>query len=302
MPASAQDYPTRPIRLLIGFTAGGPTDVPARFIADKLTAALGKPVVVENKPGAGAMLAAQDVLSQPPNGYNLLLCTYFDPVNTLLYKKAKYSLSDIEGVTLIAKYELAIALSNDIPADNIKDLIAYTKVHPDKVNYGYLGIGSFQNMLAKRLEKLTGMKMTGIPYRGAAEAMQEIVAGRNHFYIGPPLVVMPLYESKKIKVIATTGAERYASAPEVPTLEESGVPLVAYAWLGVCARSGTPQPIIDQLNSKIVPIVNSAEYRSLVEKSGSIALSSTPREFQKVIQQTVDDAAPIVQEFNLQLD
>jgi tripartite-type tricarboxylate transporter receptor subunit TctC len=193
-------------------------------------------------------------------------------------------------------------LSNSIPANNVKELIEYTKAHPDEVNYGYLGIGSFQNMLAKKLEKLTGMKMTGIPYRGAAEALQEIVGGRNHLYIGPPLSVMPLYSSKQVKVIATTGAERLTSAPEIPTLKESGVPLVTFAWLGVCARSGTPQSIVDLLNGKVVAIVNSPEYRSLVEQSGSVAISSTPQEFQKVINETVEEVAPIVQEFSLQLD
>ena len=113
---------------------------------------------------------------------------------------------------------------------------------------------------------------------------------------------MPLYSSKQVKVIATTGADRLTSAPEIPTLKESGVPLVTYAWLGVCARSGTPQSIVDLLNGKVVAIVNSPEYRSLVEQSRSVAISSTPQEFQKAINETVEEVAPIVQEFNLQLD
>jgi tripartite-type tricarboxylate transporter receptor subunit TctC len=212
--AAAEDYPSRPIRLLVGFTAGGPTDVPARFLADRLSGLLGKPVVVENKPGAGAMLAANELLSQPRNGYNLLLCTYFDAVNTLLYRSVKYKLSDILGISLIAKYSYAVAVSNAIPAQSFNQLIEYTKEHPDRVNYGHLGVGSTQNLLAKKLEKLTGMKMTAIPYKGSPEAMQEIVAGRNHLYIGPPLGVMPMYETKQIKVLAVTGDERLPSMPE----------------------------------------------------------------------------------------
>jgi tripartite-type tricarboxylate transporter receptor subunit TctC len=157
---------------LVGFTAGGPTDVPARFLADRLSGLLGKPVVVENKPGAGAMLAANEMLSQPRNGYNLLLCTYFDAVNTLLYRSVKYKLSDILGISLIAKYSYAVAVSNAIPAQSFNQLIEYTKEHPDRVNYGHLGVGSTQNLLAKKLEKLTGMKMTAIPYKGSPEAMQ----------------------------------------------------------------------------------------------------------------------------------
>jgi len=300
--ATAQDYPTRPVRIVVGFTAGGPTDVPARFLADKLSAALGKPVIVENKPGAGSMLATYDLLSQPRDGYTLLICTYFDPVNTLLYKKARYKVSDIAPVTLIAKYDYGIAVSANNPAQNFSQLVQYAKQNPGKLNYGHLGIGSTQNILAKKLEKVTGMSMTAIPYKGAADALQEVVAGRLDLFIGPPLVVMPLFQSKLIKVLAVTGPERLSSVAEVPTLTESGIPLVAFAWLGVCAGSGTPQPIIDLLNSKLVPIINSSEYREMIEKSGSTPISSTPQEMQMVINDTVKDAAPIIQEFNLQMD
>jgi tripartite-type tricarboxylate transporter receptor subunit TctC len=300
--ATAQDYPTRPVRIVVGFTAGGPTDVPARFLADKLSAALGKPVIVENKPGAGSMLATYDLLSQPRDGYTLLICTYFDPVNTLLYKKARYRVSDIAPVTLIAKYDYGIAVSANNPAQNFSQLVQYAKQNPGKLNYGHLGIGSTQNILAKKLEKVTGMSMTAIPYKGAADALQEVVAGRLDLFIGPPLVVMPLFQSKLITVLAVTGPERLSSVAEVPTLTESGIPLVAFAWLGVCAGSGTPQPIIDLLNSKLVPIINSSEYREMIEKSGSTPISSTPQEMQMVINDTVKDAAPIIQEFNLQMD
>src|SRR6266851_4755939 len=141
-PSIADDYPSRPVRLVLGFTAGGPTDIPARFLAERLSVALGKPVVVENKPGAGAMLAALDVLSRPRDGYELLLCTYFDAVNTLLYRNVKYKLSDIVGISLIARYSYAVAVSHAIPARTFNELIDYTKENPNRVNYGHLGAGS----------------------------------------------------------------------------------------------------------------------------------------------------------------
>jgi len=302
VPAAADDYPSRPIRIVLGFTAGGPTDIPARFLADRLSTALGRPVVVENKPGAGAMLAANEVLSRPREGYDLLLCTYFDAVNTLLYRSVRYKLTDIVGVSLIARYSYAVAVANAIPAQSFTELVQYAKAHPDALNYGHLGAGSTQNLIAKRLEKLAGMKMTAIPYKGSAEAMQEILGGRNHMFIGPPLSVMPLYQAKQVKVLAVTGAERLASMPEVPTLKESGFPLVAYAWLGVCAGAGTPQPVIDLLNRRIGEIVQSAEYRALIEKSGSVAVSSTPQELNAIIAETASDAAPIIRELGVQLD
>jgi tripartite-type tricarboxylate transporter receptor subunit TctC len=297
--AFAQDYPTRPVRFVVGFTAGGPTDIPARFIADKLGKSLGQPVVVENKPGAGSLLATYDVLSQPRDGYNLLVCTYFDPVNTLLYEKARYKVSDLAPVTLISRYDYAIAVSRDNPAKTFDELAQYARANPGKLNYGHLGIGSTQNLLAKRLEKVAGLSMTAIPYKGAADAVQEIVAGRLDLFIGPPFVVLPLYDSKQIKVLAVTGKKRIAAAPDVPTLAENGIPFVAFAWLGICAGSGTPQPIIDRLNKEVGAIVGSNEYRALVEKSGSVPTSSTPQEMQTVIDDSVKEAAPLIEEFHL---
>lgn len=300
--AAADDYPTRPIRIIVGFTAGGPTDIPIRFIAEKLGAALEKPVVVENKPGAGSMLATYEMLAQPHDGYTLLACTYFDPVNTLLYRDAHYKVSDIAAVSLIARYDYAIAVSNNNPAKTFAELVQYGKTNPGKLNYGHLGIGSSQNLIAKRLEKVTGITMTGIPYKGAADALHEVASGRLDLFVGPPFAVMPLYTNKQLKVLAVTGKERLASAPDVPTLTESGVPIVSFAWLGICAGQGTPQPVIDLLNSKLAPILKSDKYRTLLAGSGSVPMSSTPQEMQEVIDDTVKQAAPLVDEFDLHFD
>jgi len=300
--ASAEDYPARPIRIVVGFTAGGPLDLPVRFIAERLSKSIGKSVVVENKPGAGSMLATLDVLSLPRDGYNLLACTYFDPVNTLLYKKARYKVADLQPISLISRYDYAFAVSKNLSAKTFGELVQYAKDNSGKLNYGHLGIGSTQNLVAKRLEKITGMKMTAIPYKGAADAMQEIVAGRLDMFVGPPFVVMPLFDAAKINVLAVSGKERLVSAPDVPTLTESGIPVVAFAWLGMCAGAGTPQPIIELLNSKLVPILNSEEYRTLMSRSGSVPTSSTPLDMQVVINETVKDAAPLIEEFDLYLD
>jgi len=301
VPLAAQDYPTRPIRMVVGFTAGGPTDIPARFIADRLAAALGRPVIVENKPGAGATLAANDVMSRGRDGYDLLLCTYFDAVNTLFYKSLHYKLEDLVGITLIARYAYTVAFTNALPIDTFPQLVAYAKQHPGEINYGHLGVSSTQNLLAKRLEKLAGVKMTAIPYKGSTEATQGIMEGGNHMYIGPPIGSIPLYQAKKLKILAVTGNERLPSIPEVPTLKESGIPLVAYAWLGVCGGAGIPKSVVDFLNKRIVAIVESPEYRALVEKSGSVAVSSTPEELHRVIEQTAAEAAPTVRELNIEL-
>ena len=167
LPARAADtYPSRPIRLVVGFGAGGPTDIPARFIADRLGAALGQPVVVENKPAAGGIVATRDVLAQPRDGYTLLLCTHFDATNIAVYRNAGYKLGDIAPISLIAKYYYGLALANAVPADDFKSFVAYAKAHPGEVTYATVGAGSAQEIMARQLEKLTGVTLNRIPFRG----------------------------------------------------------------------------------------------------------------------------------------
>jgi tripartite-type tricarboxylate transporter receptor subunit TctC len=299
---AADSYPSRPIRLVVGFGAGGPTDIPARFIADRLGTALGQPVVVENKPAAGGIVATRDVLAQQPDGYTLLLCTHFDATNTAVYRNAGYKLSDIAPVSLIAKYYYGLALANAIPADSFESFVAYAKAHPGEVTYATVGAGSAQEIMARQLEKLTGVTMNRIPFRGGIGVVQELVAGRVDLYPSPTLAIMSQYQGKLLKLLATTSPERLNGLPEVPTLKEKGFDFVRFGWLGVCAAAATPQPIIKTLNDQIVKIVATPDYRALIETAGSIPLSSTPQEFGAVIQKTLDDAAPAIQEFGLQQD
>jgi tripartite-type tricarboxylate transporter receptor subunit TctC len=300
--AAADAYPTRPIRLVVGFLAGGPTDIPARFIADRLKKLLGQPVLVENKPGAGGMIALNDVLAQPRDGYTLQLCTYFDAINTVLYKKVAYKLSDIAPVTLVSKYYYLLALANDVPVNTFDEFIRYVKAHPGDVLYGQVGAGSSQELVAHELEKSVGIKMTGVPFKGSNQIAQEMVAGRIHFQVGPPIAITPFYLSHQLKVLAVTSPERLKTLPEVPSLTELGFPLTPYAWLGICAGSGTPKPIIDLLNKNFVSIIESDEYRAFMEKAGNIPVSSTPEEFGRVLVETVDHAAPYIKEFNMQIE
>jgi tripartite-type tricarboxylate transporter receptor subunit TctC len=299
---AADSYPSRPIRLVVGFGAGGPTDIPARFIADKLGSALGQPVIVENKPAAGGIVATRDVLAQPRDGYTLLLCTHFDATNIAVYRNAGYQLSDIAPVSLIAKYYYGLALANAIPADDFEAFVAYAKAHPGEVTYATVGAGSAQEIMARQLEKLTGVTLNRIPFRGGVGVVQELVAGRVDLYPSPTLAIMAQYQAKQLKVLATTSPERLKNLSEVPTLKEKGFDFVRFGWLGVCAGAGTPEPIIKTLNEHIVAIVATPDYRALIENAGSIAISTTPQEFGAIIRKTLDDVAPAVQEFGLQQD
>ncbi|HEX7053439.1 MAG TPA: tripartite tricarboxylate transporter substrate binding protein [Burkholderiales bacterium] len=298
--AAAQGgYPEKSIRLVVGFTAGGPTDLPARFVAERLGAALGQPVVVENRPGASGQIATQDVLAKPKDGYNLLLCTHFEAINLAVRKGVDYKLSDIAPISQISRYYYGVVAANDVPAKDWDGFVAYAKANPGKVNYGMLGRGSAQEILALELGKLTGIRMTGVPYKGGADVLKDLLPGRVQLYVSPTLSVMPLYQSGKLKLLAVTSPERLAVAPDVPTLSEKGLPFVRFGWLGICAPSGTPQPVIALLNRHIAAIVKSADYRQMIEKAGSIPVSSTPEELGAILAETYQQTARISREFGL---
>jgi tripartite-type tricarboxylate transporter receptor subunit TctC len=247
------------------------------------------------------MIALNDVLAQPRDGYNLSFCTYFDAINTLLYQNVSYKLADIAPVTMVSKYYYLIALTKSVPVDTFAQFVDYAKAHPGDILYGTVGAGSTQELVAHELEKTAGITMTKVPFKGSNEIAQEMLAGRVHFQVGPPLTVGPYYESGQLKVLATTSPQRLASFPDVPTLTELGYPLTPYGWLGVCAGAGTPQPIIDLLNRHIVSITNSDEYQQFMEKAGNIPVAMTPEQFGQAIAATVDDAAPTIREFHMQI-
>jgi tripartite-type tricarboxylate transporter receptor subunit TctC len=296
----AQEFPSKHIRLLVGFPAGGPSDIPARLIADKIRVSLGQPVVVENKTGASGMIAANDMLAQPRDGHTLLLCSYIDPLNTLLYKSVSYKVEDLAPVSLVSKAYYAFAASSEIPAPDLAGFIAYAKARPGELNYGRVGAGSVTEMLPKQLEKLAGISMTGITFKGTGPALQEVLAGRVHFMVGPLALTLPLYQGKKLRILGVTSPERLAVAPEVPTLSEQGLPIVNYGWWGVCARAGTPRPVIERLNRDIVAAVGSPEYRTAMERAGTIPTYSTPDEMGREIGATVKEYGQMIRELRIE--
>jgi tripartite-type tricarboxylate transporter receptor subunit TctC len=301
--AAAQDFPSKTIRIVVGFPAGGPSDVPARLIAEKLRVATGQSVIVENKTGAGGMIALADVLAQPRDGHTLLLCSYIDAINPLLYKKVAYKLDDIAPVSLVQKAYYAFTISNEVPASDLKGFIAHAKTRPGALNYGKVGSGSVTEILARQFEKLAGIAMTGVTFRGTGPAVQEIAAGRLDFMVGPLAVTIPLHEAKKVKIIGMTSPERLPVAPDVPTLKEQGTEIVNYGWWGVCTASGTPRPVLEALNKLVAAAVASGEFKSVIEKTGVIPVSSSVDEFATIISDTAKEAAVLIKELGIeQLD
>ncbi len=300
--ADAQSYAQRPVRLIVGFGAGGPTDIPARFIADKLGTILKQRVVVENKPGAAGMLATRDAISQPADGHTLLLCTHFESINTAAYRNPQFKLTDLAPISLIAKYYYGIAMTNALPVNDLDGFIAHAKANPGAISYATLGAASAQEIFVRQLERLAGISLNRVPFRTGPQIMPDLIAGRVHIYVSPTLAVLPLHDSKELKVIAITSPERLAGVKDIPTLTERKFPFVRFGWLGICAREGTPQPIVAELNRHLIRSSPSPEYKAIIEKGGSIPEASTPAELAKIIIQTRDEVASTIQEFGLQQD
>jgi tripartite-type tricarboxylate transporter receptor subunit TctC len=303
LPSAAQDaYPTRPIRLVVGFAAGGSTDIPARYVADKLGTLLGQRVTVENKGGAAGMLATRDVLAQPRDGNTLLLCTHFESINTAAYRNPGFRLDDLAPISLISKYYYGFALANVVPAADLGSFIQYAKAHPGEISYGTIGTASAQEIFARQLERLGGISMTKVPYRGGAPAMQDLLPGRIQLFVSPMLSIIPYGQEKQLKILGVSSPERIKAAPDVPTFREQGFDFVRFGWLGICAGAGTPPPIIALINRHLRTIVATPEYQKVTEQQGSVPESSTPDDLRKVIEQTRGDVAATIQEFGLQQD
>jgi tripartite-type tricarboxylate transporter receptor subunit TctC len=299
----AQDaYPMRPIRLVVGFAAGGSTDIPARYIADRLGTLLGQRVIVENKAAAGGMLATRDVLGQPKDGYNLLLCTHFESINAAVYRNAQYELGDLAPISLVAKYYYGVALSHAVPAADLAAFVRYAKAHPGEISYATIGAGSAQEIFARQLERLTGITMNRVPYRGGGQVLQDLLPGRVQFYVAPMISIIPLANEGALEILGVSSPARLDAAPLVPTLREQGVDFVRFGWLGLCAAAGTPPHIISLLNRQIVAIVASPDYRAVTERAGSIPVSSTPDELREIIAQTRTEVEATIREFGLQQD
>jgi tripartite-type tricarboxylate transporter receptor subunit TctC len=292
--ARAEDFPNRAIRLLVGFPAGGPSDVPARLIAERMRKELGQPVVVENKTGAAGMIALNEMLAQPRDGHTLLLCSYLDASNTLLYKSVAYKLEDLAPISMVSKAYYAFTVPASLPANDMTEFIAYAKERPGQLNYGKVGAGSVTELLARQLENVAGLSMVGVPFKGTGPALQEVIAGRLDLAVSPLALALPQHEAGHVKILGLTSLERLAVAPNVPTLLEQKVPIANYGWWGLCAASGTPKPVIDRLNALVTAAVGSAGYKSVMEKGGTIAVGSTPEQLGGIMTETVKEFAELI--------
>ena len=211
-----------------------------------------------------------------------------------------YKLDEIEVVSMVQKAYYAIAVPNALPVNSLQEFVAHAKANRGKLNYGKVGSGSVTEVVPRQLEKTSGIEMTGVTFRGTGPALQEVVANRLDFMVGPLSLAMPLYEAKQLKVLAMTSPERLASAPNVPTMKEQGVPIVSEGWWGVCAASGTPQPILEAVNKQVVAAVNSPDFKTPIEKTGVIAGASSLAKAAKIWKDTATEAEKLYKDIGFE--
>jgi len=261
--AQAQSYPSKPIRMLVGFPPGGPTDVVGRIIAEKLGEQLGQPVLVENRPGAAGNIAAEQVSKASPDGYTLLYASNAIAISPGLYSKLGFDpLKDLVPITEAGTGSLVFVVHPSVPAKTVKEFIEYAKQRPGQLNYASSGSGTITHLAAVLFSQQTGIQTQHVPYKGSAPSLVDLVAGRVHFLMGAINTAVPFIKDGKLRPLAVTGLKRSPALPDVKTLDESDLPgFEAANWQGVFAPAGTPAAIISRLNAEFVKAVHSPELR-----------------------------------------
>ena len=282
--AHAQDYPTKPIRLVVPFAAGGALDTFARIFAPKLQQALGQPVLVENKPGAGSMLGTEMVARSPADGYTVLIPGSSLVIGPLLSPVNFDPIKDFAPVIQVAAAVNVLVVNAEFPVKSVQELIQYLKANPGKVSYGSAGSGTTPHLQGELLKSLAGVEMTHIPYKGSAPALIDLVAGRVQVMFDPLASAGPFIKSGKLRALAVTTAARSPSAPELPTVSEAGVPgFETTPWVGVVVPAGTPKPIVNRLNHEFANLLKAADVKERLQSMGFDIVVSTPGEFGKFI-------------------
>jgi tripartite-type tricarboxylate transporter receptor subunit TctC len=280
-PADAQNYPGKPIKMIVPFPPGGPIDTMARLAGKFITDALGQQVVIENRPGAGSTIGSKAAAAAPPDGYTLM----FGSSGSLATAPALYVNAGIDPLKMFAPISTfallphLMVVSEHVPAKTLSEFIAYAKANAGKLNYGS-GLGTPPHLLSTLFKIKAGIDATFVPYQGAPQSVVDLVAGRNHYTIDGTVILMPQVRAGKLRPIAMARGERWPELPNVPTLVESGFPdFTLDAWTGVVAPKGTPEPIISKLNAAITKGLQSAEAKTALDRFSSIAKPGTPQEF-----------------------
>jgi tripartite-type tricarboxylate transporter receptor subunit TctC len=302
--ASAQAFPSKPVTLVVPFPPGGTTDVLARTVAQKLNESWGQPVVVDNKPGAGATIGATYVARAPADGYTLLMGAVHHTIATGLYASLPYDFQkDLAPVTVVALVPNVLAVNPQVPAKTVKELVAYGRANPSKLSYGSNGQGTLQHLIGEQFASLEGVEMLHVPYKGSGPLTTDLLAGQVTMSFDTITPVLPHIKAGKLRALAVTTAKRSPSLPDVPTLAESG--LAGFdqgSWFGILAPARTPPEVVAKLNAEIVRILNMPDVQKKFEDIGAQKVGNTPQEMAALIRGDSERYAGVVKKAGIKVE
>jgi tripartite-type tricarboxylate transporter receptor subunit TctC len=299
--ALAQAWPNHPVKVIVPYATGGPADVYARFLAQRLGDQLGQPFVVENKPGAGAVIGTDQVAKSAPDGYTLLLMSNTHTVNETLLANKPYSLTrDFVAVAPINYSDLVLVAHPSVSASNVQQLLKLAKERPGKLNYASSGTGTPYHMAGELFKSMTGTSIVHVPYKGSSGARTDVIGGQVDLMFDAVTTMAEQVKGGKVKAIGTTGRKRSAVLPDVPTIDESGVPgYEATIWLGLLAPKGTPTAIVSRLNEAVSRIASQPDVQQAWAQQGATALVMDPATFEKYLQDDIAKWAKVIRSANI---
>jgi len=282
---AAQDYPTKPVKIIVPFAAGGPADVYARYIGQRLSEALGQPFIVDDRPGAGSVIGTDAVAKSAPDGYTLLLMSNAQTVNESLIPNKPYALlRDFVPIAPINYSDLVLVVNPSVPAGTLQEFTALAKAQPGKLNYASSGPGTPYHMAGELYKSMAGVDIVHVPYKESSGARTGVLGGQVEMMFDAVTTMSEQAKAGKVKALATSGKSRSSVMPNVPTLSEAGVPgYEAVIWLGLMAPKGTPPAIVGRLNAEVAKIVNRPDVRSEWAKQGAVAMTMSPDEFARYV-------------------
>ena len=303
-PASAQAYPSRAVKIVVPFAVGGPADVYARFIAQRLSDSLGQSFVVDNKPGAGSVIGTDLAAKSPADGYTLLLMSNTHTVNeTLIPTKPFVLMRDFVAVAPINYSDLVLVANPKVAANNLKDLLTFAKANPGKLNYASSGPGTPYHMAGELLKSMADINAVHVPYKGSSGARTDVIGGQVDLMFDAVTTMTEQVRAGKVKALATTGLKRSDVMPEVPTLTEAGVAgYEATIWLGLMAPTGTPKAVVDKLNEAVSKIASQADVKATWTKQGAAPMVMNPTVFDKYMRDDITKWAGVIKKANIKLD
>ena len=302
--ASAQTYPAKPVRVLVGFPPGSAVDITARTVGARITDTLGQPFIVESRPGASSNIATEVAAKAPPDGYTLFLATIANTINATLYPKLPFDfVRDFAPLILTAATPNLLAVHPSLPVRSVAELIALAKKRPGQLNYASSGAGSSPHLSAELFKSMTGVKMTHIPYKGSPLAVADLVAGEVALMFSPTSTVLPHVQVGRLRALGISTSSRLASLPDLPTIAEAGLPgYETITWFGFVAPAGTPAPVIARLNSDILKVLQSTDVRRTFAAQGIEALGGTPEQFAAYIRDEIAKWAKVIRTAGMRID